>query len=209
MTEHGPRGGSKSSQVSGGFREILEPRHHAADAVFGWLPPDPPEADGDVPGIAKTAHSSRLSGEVSGENRVETPPDRYRVRDRGSPAGRVSRSFWVKRVQTSPATRWAGELAEPSREKAQYPLVQKQRQAATHGEAQKGKYWRMGERRCQFIEQGAENAQHPQRGERQPDERLREAQHDKDRKTEGIPQEAQRHPDQACRGARFAVSVAR
>src|SRR5437868_5834798 len=142
MTEHGLRGCSKSSRVSGEFREILEPRHRAADAVFEWLPPDRPEADGDVPGVARTTHSSRLSGEVSGENRVETPPDRYRVRDRGSPAGRVSRSFWVKRVQTSPATRWAGELAEPSREKAQYPLVQKQRQAATHGEAQKGKYRR-------------------------------------------------------------------
>jgi len=58
MTEHGPRGGSKSSQVSREFRQILAPRHHAADAVFEWLPPDRPEADGDVPGIARTAHSS-------------------------------------------------------------------------------------------------------------------------------------------------------
>ena len=67
MTEHGPRGCSKSFRVSGEFREILEQRPHAADAVFEWLPPDRPEADGDVPGIARTAHWSRWLAKFLGK----------------------------------------------------------------------------------------------------------------------------------------------
>ena len=146
MTEHGPRGCSTSFQVSGEFRQILEQRHHAADAVFEWLPPHRPEADGYVPGIARTAHSSRWLAKFLG-----TIGWKLRTVALGSGTaaslldGSVGVSGQIGYKLRQPLA-GLGELAEPSGEKSQYPLVQKQRQAATYGEAQKRKYRRMGER---------------------------------------------------------------